>query len=49
MKRLLLKWIIVDVVNKLNILIKFGDFEYIIENFDIVVLIEMYYNFIENI
>lgn len=49
MKRLLLKWIIVDVVNKLNILIKFGDFEYIIENFDIVVLIERYYNFIENI
>lgn len=49
MKRLLLKWILVDVVNKLKILIKLGDFEYIVENLDIVILIERYYIVIENV
>lgn len=49
MKRSLLKWTIADAVNKLNTLTKLGDFEYIIENFDIVAPIERHYNSIENI
>lgn len=39
MKRLLFKWMVVDVVNRLNILKKLGEFEYIIESFDFVIFI----------
>lgn len=49
MKRSLLKWTLADAVNKLKTLTKLGDFEYIVENLDIVTPIERYYIAIENV
>lgn len=49
MKRSLLRWTLADAVNKLNNLTKLGDFQFIIENFDIVTPIERRSIAIENV
>lgn len=48
MRRLILEWILIEVVNSLINLIKLGVFEYKSELIVYVILIENYFNCIEN-
>lgn len=47
MKKLIFKWYFNEVIDSVYKLLKLGDFRYMVENVDVVVLLEKYYKIIK--
>lgn len=47
MRKLIFKWYFNEVIDSVYKLLKLGDFRYMVENVDVVVLLEKYYKIIK--